>query len=736
MKRAIAVVPILMICLQMAACDTGKSGSGSLAYIAEESITFPAAEAVMAETVYDNTLIYCAADMGGEAAGSLSIYQRDMTDKTAEPVKIPYQSEPGEAVQAMAAAGNGTLHMVSVKYDEETENTAVSQAFWKQLDREGQTVASYDITQYFRQQEYAYASGMIIDASENVYISIGSDIYGWNKNGGFLFQTAGSGYISQLCYGKNGRVYAILSGGHGLELAEVDPQIRGLGVGQDISRLGSWTKAAPGIDGDILFACEGGVFEYDSQKKEFTEKLNWLSLDMAADYMGSLLPLADGRILWLSKDYQSEIRKTELMVIREMTAAEQEQAEKEVLTLGGVMYINATIRKTVSDFNKSNEDYRIEIREYGTEQYSDEGIAQLNADIISGKGPDILILPHRFSLDIYADKGVLEDLYPYMEKDPSTRPKDFQENIIKAYEREGKLYGIPIFYFLSTVTGKESDVGDRSSWNLDELISFADSCPAGCEIFDDASKTGVLQLCLKANVDQMVDWTAEGSGFNRELFIKMLQFANRFTDDDKYTYDEDFMKRIEADQLLLWNHDISSASLIQLYRAMFGEQITYAGYPSEEGSGTLIFSTAGMAISSKCANKEIAWEFISSLLSEEVQADSSLRGFPIRKSGLAKQMERVMEATYYTDSKGNKKEQSQGLVGSGDFVIDMYAATPEDVEAVMKIIESATKLRSFDDQISKIIAEESGLFFSGSKTAEEAADVVENRIGIYVKEMK
>ncbi len=738
MKKILVILMTAVMCLQMTGCEKGDTeGGGDSAgkentYLSE-AVAFPEYTQIMAEMTAGNSLYYYAISDGGDSA----IYQMNMEEETPQPVAIPYAMAKQEYVLAMSVDADGELHIITGLYEGTDANLVLKDMFWKKIDTSGQVLSEYPIIDCFKEQENIYTSGFAVDSAENAFISMGNQVYVLNKNGELLFEATGNGYISKMCRSKDGKVYIIQFGDAGLEMYEVDVQAGGLGTRNDISQLGSSVNAATGIDSDLLLASESAVFEYDIKQKNFTQKFEWQSVDVVADWYGSMLALEDGRILWLGKEYQDNTMKTDLTVIRLLKEGEQVQSAKKVLTFGGVsIFIDSPVRKAITDFNKSNQDYRIEIKEYGAEDIS-TGLIQLNADIVSGNCPDILALPLRFSKDLYARKGVLTDLYPYIEKDTSCERSDFQENILKIYETDDKLYAIPISYDIYTVLGKSSLLGERNSWTLEEMIAFVDDCPKDSEIFNDGSKSRVLSTCMRANWDQMVNWNDDDeNAFNRELFIKMLQFANRFIDDDKYTYDDNLPQRIQDDQVQLLETNVSGISSNQFFCALFGGQVTYAGYPAENGNGSLVGSTSAMAISAKCDYQDIAWEFINSMLSEEFQAQTAIYNFPIRKSGLEKQIERAMEVTYYTDENGNQKEESKGMSGMGDFTVATYADKDTDVQAIRQLIESADKLRTGDDQISNIITEEAQVFFSGNKTAEEAADIVENRIRIYVSEMK
>ncbi len=731
MRKNLAFLLIALMHLQLAGCGKNDAEQAESMYLSE-AVTFPDYIQVYTETTAGNTLYYCAVTNLEEEA----IYRMNMEAEQPLPEMIPYVRKEQEHIQAMSVDADGGLHIITGLYEGLNADTVLKDLFWKKVDAGGQVLAEYKITDYFREQENINVSGFVIDSAGNACISMNSYVYVLDKTGDRLFETTGGNYISRMCRSKEGKVYIIQYGDSGLEMYEVDVKARGLGSRYDLSQLGSSVNAATGTEGDLLLASESTVFEYDIKKKSFTQKFEWLDVDVVADWYGDMLTLEDGRILWMGKEYQDRSMKTDLTMIRKIKKEKQRQSSKTVLTLGGVsMFIESPVRKAVTNFNKTNPDYRIEIKEYGTEDVI-AGLDQLNADIISSNCPDILVLPLMCSLELYARKGVLTDLYPYIDADTNCKRSDFQENIVTAYETEGKLYAIPISYDIYTLLGKSSLLGDRNTWTLEEMIAFADNCPKDSGIFRDDSKSGALSICLKANGDQLVNWKSDENTFNRELFIKMLQFANRFVADDKYTYNDSLSERIQEGQMQLLDTNISSVSSPQLECALFGEQVTYVGYPSEKGSGSLVSSSSTMAISAKGDYKDVSWKFISNMLSEKFQDQAAFNSFPIRKSSLEKRIEQVMEVIYYTDADGNKKEQSKGFAYMGDFEVEIYAVKDQEVQTIRKLIESVDTLWTSDRQINSIITEEAQAFFGGSKSAEEVADIVENRIRTYVNEMK
>lgn len=64
----------------------------------------------------------------------------------------------------------------------------------------------------------------------------------------------------------------------------------------------------------------------------------------------------------------------------------------------------------------------------------------------------------------------------------------------------------------------------------------------------------------------------------------------------------------------------------------------------------------------------------------------------------------------------------------------IYCATEEDAEIFRSIIESTNRSYSSDPGILDIIMEEAGAYFGGDKDAATVADIIQNRVSIYVGE--
>ena len=608
--------------------------------------------------------------------------------------------------------------------------------------------------------DYYWATAFKTDDAGNAYLAVSKDIFVLKPEGDLAFKLTCGIYISALFKDADGQIYVRYSTGDSRQLANVDFETQNLVSSRDVDEFGEMLGFGANNGETFFLANMGGVHDYEMGNQTFAERFTWLSANIAVNDSDQVIPLSDQRMLLIKQGNPTEVGIPKAFsLIRQMTAAEiaaaaEAKAERERLraeeqaralenaddsqfipsgvgsiTIGNAYYeMSRGIKQAIVDFNQENPDSRIEVVEYmsGNDEAAYEAaLNRLSADIATGNAPDVLVLPPEADFWTYAQKGALQDIYPYLAYEASFDWADYQENIIKAYETDGQLFGLPVAFRIEALVGRQSDLGEMKEWNLDEFIAFADRFPES-GMFYQPVKTAVLDMMLRANGENLVDWASDGTGFDRAFLIKMLAFANRFTDDDKYVLDRVAYDRISDGDIRIFPGGISVAG-VQGDLAMFGEPVSYVGYPSEQGSGHLVTTHVLIAINAKCENNETAWAFIKHLLSDEFQSSDALFGYPVKKSSLEERIER--------------EKKPQGSVGGGgpDFGFISYElrdVAEEELQIFREVLNRANKVRIHDTQIDAIIKEEAGAYFSGSKTAEQVADIIENRVGIYVKEMK
>lgn len=602
---------------------------------------------------------------------------------------------------------------------------------------DGSVLSNVDIKGIFDNAENAYVQYLAVNAEGTIFLSADSKIYAIDKEGKKLFDISVDTWINNMFVSKEGDIYVTMYGNEGMEVRPVDTQTRSLGTaleGELVSNsLGYNSFYYKGINESLLIGSDSKVETYDFATDTKTELFHWLDVDLNRDDIQAFGELSDGRFWVLLNDRSGETNSFSLTYLTKTKASEVVQKTELVY---GTLWMDQDVRKNIINFNKTNDTYRITVKEYNTDDYT-TGLTNFNTDLTSGSGPDLINIAY-IDFGQYAAKGVFEDLYPYMEKDGIQR-ENYLENVFKAYEEDGKLYGIlPQFYVTSTLA-KASKVSGNG-WTLSEMLDFVEKNNPE-NIFQYGSRYSIFYYCIYNTIDEFINWETGECFFNGDDFIRVLEFANQFPEEADYSQQEEgTSSMIRSDKILLMQTSISSVQEYQMMNGLFGEEVNYVGYPNSERKGNMIQPTGGsMAINAKSENKDGAWEFIKSFLSEEYQnslvRENNSWGFPVSKAALEKQFKQDMTPEYYEDENGNKIEQTKTTWGYDDFEIEIYAATQEEIDAVREIITSAERIAgSTNEELINIITEETAPFFKGQKTAKETADIIQNRIQIYVSE--
>lgn len=644
----------------------------------------------------------------------------------------------GNGVSASFEVGT-VVSLMSGNEREYQEPIGQKTELWN-IGTDGKVLEKIDLSQALEDKQDFYIRCFTTDKDGNVYIGYDQEIMVLDSEGKKLCNITAGNWINTMFTAKDGQVLAAYYGENGMEVSTVD--LEGKKMGDSIeafmdSSYGSYTFAK-GTDTDILFSSDHGMGSYNFGDDAPQEILNWIDCDIDRSDIKGFAALDDGRILVITSSWNGETQANQVELAYLTRKKGSEVPEKKILTYG-TMSLDYYVRKQIIEFNRMNQEYRIEVKEYFSD-YSPEGygsgLQQMNTDIISGKCPDIIDLSSG-NAQSYVSKGVVEDLYPYMEADAEINREDYLENVLKAYEKNGKLYAMPVRFYIGTVLAKVSDVGDAKAISMDKVMELAKSLPKDAELYDYASKESILNSILRMNLNSYVNWDTGECKFNSGEFIKALEFSNTFP--KEFNYDEErpsMPARIREGKLIMADTSISSMQEYQMYKAMFGEPITFIGYPTSRASGSYLVSGGSLlAMSSKSPYKDGAWQFIRIGITKEVQENSNYGyGFPVMKSALDKQFAEDMEEEYYEGEDGKKEKQPKTTWGYEDFSIEIYAATQEEVSVIRELIDSADSSYQYDEQIYSIIREEAAALFEGQKTAKDVADIIQSRIQVYVNE--
>lgn len=589
---------------------------------------------------------------------------------------------------------------------------------------------------------YFNASDMFI-VGDYIYINASGSYVKLDKQGNYvgnMMNAADEAKIqgAQIVPMKDNRYAAISYGENGIIIAQIDIQNGTVGEFYNLPGNSYDYSFYKGYQYDFLISDTYGVYGYNLGDENVTKLLSYVDSDIDTWRISEIVPISDTEFYGtydsvnMGGSYLAKFTKVDPKDVKDKT----------VLTLA-MASSDYEVKSRVIAFNKSNEQYRIDLQDY-TSMYTDngdyqDGISKLNTDIVSGKIPDIILIDNGMPVDSYIGKGLFADLYPFIDNDAEINREDLMPNIMEAFSENGKLYVLVPDYRIQTVIAKTSEVGTERGWTVADAVKLWDSKPEGTEFIAGATRSNMMYTCMNYAADQFVDYETGKCDFNNDNFVQMLEFIKRFPEeisDDYYTdtywenYDSMWRdgKVIAQDYYLTDFRDLNYAKY-----GTFGEDITLIGFPSANKDGSAILPARQLAISSKSKNQEGAWEFLRYFLSDDYQKETS--GFPIRLKYLEQKAEEATKRPYYTEDDGTKVEYDDVVYIDG-IEIKIDPMSREEVDHYVELLKSFTQVSKSDETLMEIINEEAEPYFSGQKNAQEVAQIIQSRAQVYLNEIR
>lgn len=418
-----------------------------------------------------------------------------------------------------------------------------------------------------------------------------------------------------------------------------------------------------------------------------------------------------------------------------------------IATVSDMGYISDMIRK----YNDSHQDgdYRMELVNYTYRNETGQtGVDMLKTDIVSGNAPDLITYP----IDGIDLNGYYMDLYEYIEKDPDISREDFIPNILEAISCDGKLpYIIPTFQ-VKTMIAKTKFPFVKKNWNYDDFIAACGSLPDGMKL------TNGLEYKLMqdnfnnfVNIYDFVDDEKSLCSFNSQQFEDMLDLVRDnhmgMTQEEASFFDgnippEDPMD-ISKDRILT-----PGAFTIQYFQQIwttvsyFDDDVTFAGLPSLNGSGSYAVQGVNeteLSIPRNAENPKGAWDFIKFFFSEQGYKAHRL-GIPIYQEHFDKTADHCLkndpgneDMAYLPEDGWITAVRYKNAEGTEYEIIEPL--TEKELEQYKDFVYNAAKRYCRkDNELELILYEELQEFFNSDKSAEETAEMIQNRASVYLSE--
>ena len=640
----------------------------------------------------------------------------------------------------------------------------------RQLDAQGNELDRIDISNLDEALagilgEDEYISNHTFDSEGNLYVVTASKIYALDPQMNILFSVEGKDMWSepiQLGGGLMGmQVWEDdeTSETSTNKLRTIDPAKQDWGPEYILSS--NVYDLSPG-GGEYLcyYQLNDSIFGFkaaadDSAAGEGERLFSWIEADIDYSDVNGFYFLPDGRVAALLMEWPEDGKGSNAKIsVVILTATPREELPEKTTLIYASLYLSYDARRKILDFNKRSDQYRIEVRdyaEYDTDGKGQMALQKLNTEILAGNVPDILDT-NNLPLRQYGAKGILEDLWPFIDSDPDLGRDALMVRPLEANAQDGKLYEIFSSFSIQTAAGPSKIVGDSLSWTLADLQAALEKMPEGCSIMgQDDTQESMLRLLMSLNMDQFVDWTTGKCSFDSEDFKAMLEFCRSFPvewDWEKQGEDyEDANSRIMNGRQLLSTMNVSDFTWsVQSPAAVFNNEFTFVGFPRENGSAGSYFSFyRGLAMTSSCADKEGAWSFIRQTLLPQVENGRYYGNFPINKADFDKVVRQSMEIEYETDENGKPVLDEDGnkipvymgdIWVTNDLQVPSRAATQEDVDKVMELYNAVDSMYAYDEKIFDAVKEVASQYFAGDKPLDDTASLIQSKVSLYVNESR
>jgi ABC-type glycerol-3-phosphate transport system substrate-binding protein len=485
-------------------------------------------------------------------------------------------------------------------------------------------------------------------------------------------------------------------------------------IKDELSDLGSFITGS----GDYLLFCHDDMYIFGITPDGNVEKM------MVRSDLGEF-----GADLLFSSILHNEVYtlfdiEPEKIVEYQFTLKTPPEDNREILTITVLGQVEEDLVEAVAEYNRTNLDYRVVIDDeaYQKDDYQEA----FNKQILNNTVGDIII-PHRYNDTdtTYIQKGIYEDLNPYLDADDELSQEDFFPNVLSAMEVDGHLYGIWRLFIVETYFAPENGL----SPTYENILTLQNENPDLGIIPYGSTNNYVLQKILQQNRSYFDSPEKIGGDAMRQAILIAEKYPNPkddrgqayvFDADDRYYYQSDFI--------------YDSQSYVVASKIRMQTPAIPVGNPIPEGEPqNYINPGVRLCISSSSDKKDAAWEFIKYYMN-----------IPFGGNGISgmSTLKTVFDEMKSTELSENAKliaefgeDYSMTTIGfSSGENYSVPLTTEEDFVAFEALIDSCVYPPEFEGELLDIIYEEASPYFLGQKSIDEVLELIKNRAGTYIAE--
>lgn len=532
-------------------------------------------------------------------------------------------------------------------------------------------------------------------------------------------------------------------------IRQIDPKTGEL-KGEKI-RCGDLSHISRGMDRSYLIT-EGEITKVDLLDLSKNQVVfSWNDTDYDSARILDTKASSDQEFYFIEESGNAESEENddpgvELKLLRAVRAEKNPNAGKKIILVGAFEQ-DVNIRRHVIRYNLDpDSSCRVELYYYSLNDVSassgldmEKRVAEkMSLDLLSGNGPDILM--NASWLSRFNSDEVLVDLNTLIDStdDMGLDRNEYLDSVFRASEQDGKLYHLPLTFYVRGWAANRELLGDASSYTYTQFVDACEKLPEDVSVFTESPYNDLLSLLP---VSEFVDYEKGQVHFEDAEFKKLLELVRKYGSPrthEQLAKDMEEERNIRPDSGVLFRENMLAFTLesfVDLFsyaraKERLGEKGVFCGIPSRSGGSMMARVSISMAISASSRNQKEAWEFLRFMVSDEQQEimteSLNCNFIPVSRKALDLQNEKWMEFN---------RERIENYVPDPRYPDEKpLEITEETLSEYMKILESIRLVSSSDPEVMSIVMEEAAGYFTDQRSLDEVCRTISNRAKTIVQE--
>ncbi|BBI34298.1 ABC transporter substrate-binding protein [Cohnella abietis] len=363
------------------------------------------------------------------------------------------------------------------------------------------------------------------------------------------------------------------------------------------------------------------------------------------------------------------------------------------------------------------------------EENLEKFVKTTNTAMLSGKGPDLMEMDQLPSGD-YIKKHLLTDMSDLMDNDPTFKKDNYFTNVLDGLKVNGGNYGMPMGFFVFALLGNETFIEksgvkfDDKHWNWSQFASVAK------ELVKNADKDHQFALGrslpeymitqrVNDQFSTFVDQVNGKANFDSVAFTDLLKEVKSLFDDKIISQEMGFpiFNEAQINSPADYIRELKQSEFFPNNLA-YKSKLYFKPNANGQQTGSFFRTYKTIGLNDRSAVKAEAWDFLKFMLSDEMQDKSKGAGFPLNKASYKKTAQDLLKI--------GKVESVQPI---GPMKGKVFDITQKDIDDLDKFLTGAIYPVQFKpSKIDEILREESQAYYSGQKSPEAVAKLIQNRV--------